>query len=199
MLMPASNAVLIMSYSNIRILLKETMGSFYWLWLDPPQRFLLKSALSKEDSTWNWTQDLKSMNLQPPRENSGTRRPLGPSRRNGIFLGSNSHCTGHCWRMDMMSGAWVVKELQILRTGWLYTESRPKKKHFHWINCHLQFHSAEKKFLEFAKRVGKRLTIEAAGLALLNAFSKFDVHVMSPARSDITTLASKFMHRRLEK
>lgn len=30
------------------------------------------------------------VNLQPPRENSDTRSPLGPRRRKGMFLGSNS-------------------------------------------------------------------------------------------------------------
>lgn len=40
-------------------------------------------------------------NSHPPREKTGTRKPLGPSRRNSMFLGSNSRRTGHDCKTDM--------------------------------------------------------------------------------------------------
>ena len=45
---------------------------------------------------------------QLPRENTGTRSPLGPNRRNGMFLGSNSRCTDHDWRTDMAVGREMI-------------------------------------------------------------------------------------------
>lgn len=53
---------------------------------------------------------LETDHLQPPRENNGTRKPLDPRRRKGMFLGSNSTLV-----FGMVNNAWIETRFEKIR------------------------------------------------------------------------------------
>ena len=53
---------------------------------------------------------LETDHLQPPRENNGTRKPLDPRRRKGMFLGSNSTLV-----FGMVNNAWIETRFEKVR------------------------------------------------------------------------------------